>query len=101
MRVEATLSAKETNAMSNRKYFGTDGIRGREAKCLGHPDFVLKLGWAAGKCWRVMVRVKIIIGKKMRVFQAICWSPRWRRTLPLRDCRPRLPDLANASRRLS
>lgn len=27
--VEATLAAKEKNVMSNRKYFGTDGIRGR------------------------------------------------------------------------
>ena len=35
--------------MSNRKYFGTDGIRGRVGDAPITPDFVLKLGWAAGK----------------------------------------------------
>lgn len=32
-----------------RKYFGTDGIRGRVGE--GHitPDFMVKLGWAAGR----------------------------------------------------
>ena len=33
--------------MSNRKYFGTDGIRGRVGDAPITPDFVLKLGWAA------------------------------------------------------
>ena len=31
--------------MSNRKYFGTDGIRGRVGDAPITPDFVLKLGW--------------------------------------------------------
>jgi len=31
-----------------RKYFGTDGIRGRVGESLITPEFVLKLGWAAG-----------------------------------------------------
>lgn len=35
--------------MSNRKYFGTDGIRGRVGDAPITPEFVLKLGWAAGK----------------------------------------------------
>ncbi|PVP50282.1 hypothetical protein C4742_15275, partial [Salmonella enterica subsp. enterica serovar Mbandaka] len=30
--------------MSNRKYFGTDGIRGRVGNAPITPDFVLKLG---------------------------------------------------------
>ncbi|MEW0837567.1 hypothetical protein AB0U33_17810, partial [Escherichia coli] len=30
--------------MSNRKYFGTDGIRGRVGDAPITPDFVLKLG---------------------------------------------------------
>ena len=33
--------------MSNRKYFGTDGIRGRVGDAPITPEFVLKLGWAA------------------------------------------------------
>ncbi|TCT18857.1 phosphoglucosamine mutase [Thiobaca trueperi] len=49
-----------------RHYFGTDGIRGRVGE--GHitPDFVLKLGWAAG---RVLGngRGKILIGKDTRI----------------------------------
>src|SRR3990167_2614167 len=31
-----------------RKYFGTDGIRGRVGEFPITPDFMLKLGWAAG-----------------------------------------------------
>ena len=30
-----------------RKYFGTDGIRGKVGVAPITPDFVLKLGWAA------------------------------------------------------
>lgn len=33
--------------MSNRKYFGTDGIRGRVGDAPITPEFVLKLGWAS------------------------------------------------------
>lgn len=32
----------------SRKYFGTDGIRGRVGEAPMTPDFVLRLGWAAG-----------------------------------------------------
>ena len=42
--------------MSNRKYFGTDGIRGRVGDAPITPDFVLKLGWAAGKVLAAMAR---------------------------------------------
>lgn len=52
--------------MSNRKYFGTDGIRGRRG-CADHPDFVLKLGWAAGKVLARHGSRKIIIGKDTRI----------------------------------
>ncbi len=49
-----------------RQYFGTDGIRGRVGT--GHitPDFVLKLGWAAG---RVLGKGggKVLIGKDTRI----------------------------------
>ncbi|HEY7883963.1 MAG TPA: phosphoglucosamine mutase [Cellvibrionaceae bacterium] len=33
----------------SRKYFGTDGIRGRVGEGAITPDFMLKLGWAAGR----------------------------------------------------
>ena len=32
-----------------RKYFGTDGVRGRVGKFPITPDFAVKLGLAAGK----------------------------------------------------
>lgn len=53
--------------MSQRKYFGTDGIRGEVGASNINPEFFLKLGWAVG---RVLVndhRKKVIIGKDTRV----------------------------------
>ena len=49
-----------------RKYFGTDGIRGRVGEFPITPDFILKLGWAAG---RVLGNGggKILIGKDTRL----------------------------------
>ena len=50
-----------------RKYFGTDGIRGEIGTYPMTPDFVLKLGWAAGK---VLVNQKnplVVIGKDTRI----------------------------------
>ena len=35
--------------MSKRQYFGTDGIRGRVGQAPMTVDFIMKLGWAAGK----------------------------------------------------
>ncbi|HTI46243.1 MAG TPA: phosphoglucosamine mutase [Casimicrobiaceae bacterium] len=35
--------------MANRKYFGTDGMRGRVGEAPITPELVLKLGWAAGR----------------------------------------------------
>ena len=49
--------------MSERKYFGTDGIRGKVGDSPITPDFVLKLGWAAGKVLARHGSRKIIIGK--------------------------------------
>lgn len=53
--------------MSNRKYFGTDGIRGRVGDAPITPEFVLKLGWAAGKVLARHGSRKIIIGKDTRI----------------------------------
>lgn len=52
--------------MSNRKYFGTDGIRGKVGDSLINPDFVLKLGWAAGKVLARHGLGKVIIGRDTR-----------------------------------
>jgi len=49
-----------------KKYFGTDGIRGHVGKGCITPDFVLKLGWAAGRVLGKGPGSKIIIGKDTR-----------------------------------
>lgn len=51
----------------SRKYFGTDGIRGRVGEAPITPDFVLRLGWAAGKVFRERGRSKVLIGKDTRI----------------------------------
>jgi phosphoglucosamine mutase len=50
-----------------RKYFGTDGIRGRVGEANISPDFVLKLGWAAGRVLGNGNGSKILIGKDTRI----------------------------------
>ena len=49
------------------KYFGTDGIRGHCGTYPITPDFMLKLGWAAGKVFAESGRSKILIGKDTRI----------------------------------
>ncbi|KPJ67478.1 MAG: phosphoglucosamine mutase [Coxiella sp. DG_40] len=53
--------------ISQRKYFGTDGIRGRVGGSLINPEFVLKLGWAIGKVLCKDGGGKVLIGKDTRV----------------------------------
>lgn len=57
------------NKKMEKKYFGTDGIRGRVGEHPITPDFMLKLGWAAGKVFANSdrARSKILIGKDTRV----------------------------------
>ncbi len=52
-----------------KKYFGTDGIRGTVGTAPITPDFMLKLGWAAGRVFAESGngRNKIIIGKDTRI----------------------------------
>ncbi len=50
-----------------RKYFGTDGIRGRVGKGRITPEFVLKLGWAAGRVLGKAPGSKVLIGKDTRI----------------------------------
>ncbi len=51
----------------SRKYFGTDGIRGEIGKAPLTPDFVLKLGWAAGKVLAAQNNPLVVIGKDTRI----------------------------------
>lgn len=55
--------------MSNkeRKYFGTDGIRGRVGESLINPMFVMKLGWAIGVILGEEAGGKVLVGKDTRV----------------------------------
>lgn len=48
--VEATLAAKGKNVMSNRKYFGTDGIRGRVGDAPITRNLCLSWAGQRGKC---------------------------------------------------
>ncbi len=51
----------------SRKYFGTDGIRGEIGEAPMTPDFVLKLGWAAGKVLAAKSTPLVVIGKDTRI----------------------------------
>lgn len=51
----------------SRKYFGTDGIRGRVGIEPMTVDFVMKLGWAAGKVLAETGQGQVVIGKDTRI----------------------------------
>lgn len=52
----------------SRKYFGTDGIRGRVGQFPITPEFVLKLGWAVGRVFRnANGHCRILVGKDTRI----------------------------------
>lgn len=56
----------------SRQYFGTDGIRGKVGEQPITPDFVLKLGWAAGRALAESIKAsggrnQILIGKDTRI----------------------------------
>lgn len=50
-----------------RKYFGTDGVRGKVGQFPITPDFVMKLGWAAGKVLSQTGTKTVLIGKDTRI----------------------------------
>ena len=50
-----------------RRYFGTDGVRGKVGQFPITPDFILKLGWAAGRVLAKQGTKKVIIGKDTRI----------------------------------
>lgn len=53
--------------MSQRKYFGTDGIRGKVGEGKITPEFAMKLGYAAGRVFSQVGTKKVIIGKDTRI----------------------------------
>lgn len=50
-----------------KRYFGTDGIRGRVGSAPIIPEFMLKLGWAVGTAFRHHGACRVIIGKDTRI----------------------------------
>ena len=50
-----------------RKYFGTDGIRGKVGVPPITPDFLLKLGWAAGQVFADGGHNFVLVGKDTRI----------------------------------
>ncbi len=61
----------ERKALMGRKYFGTDGVRGTVGEAPITPDFVMRLGYAAGKVLAGKSggsgRPTVLIGKDTRV----------------------------------
>ncbi|MDD1613595.1 MAG: phosphoglucosamine mutase, partial [Methylococcaceae bacterium] len=50
-----------------RKYFGTDGIRGKVGEPPITADFLLKLGWAAGQVFANEGHDFVLVGKDTRI----------------------------------
>ena len=53
--------------MSGRRWFGTDGIRGRVGTEPMTAEFILRLGWAAGRVLGEGGRREVLIGKDTRI----------------------------------
>ena len=58
--------------MSERKYFGTDGVRGEVGGPVMNPEFAMRLGYAAGRVLATSVqqgrkRPSVLIGKDTRL----------------------------------
>ena len=51
----------------SKRYFGTDGIRGRVGEYPITAEFVLKLGWAVGRVLQTRGFNKVVIGKDTRI----------------------------------
>ena len=51
----------------SRRYFGTDGIRGKVGVPPMTVDFVMKVGWAAGKVLAKQGKGSVVIGKDTRI----------------------------------
>ena len=53
--------------MKTKRYFGTDGIRGKVGEEPVTAEFMLRLGWAAGKVFLTQGRGRVLIGKDTRI----------------------------------
>ena len=54
----------------NKAFFGTDGVRGKVGEYPITPDFMLKLGWAAGKVFaKEGSKNNVLIVKKSLMFR--------------------------------
>lgn len=53
--------------MKEKKYFGTDGIRGKVGEYPITADFVLKLGWATGRVFANEGHGFVLVGKDTRI----------------------------------
>ena len=59
---------KDKQMNNGRRYFGTDGVRGRVGTLPITPDFVMKLGWAAGRVLgKNRQHARVLIGKDTRI----------------------------------
>ena len=54
------------NSTVNKRYFGTDGIRGRVGEKPITPEDMLYLGWATGKALALHPGGEVLIGKDTR-----------------------------------
>ncbi len=52
---------------TKKRYFGTDGIRGRVGSEGMSPEMAMKLGWAAGMVLKQVSNAPVIIGKDTRI----------------------------------
>ncbi len=55
------------SSKQGKRYFGTDGIRGRVGEYPITPEFILKLGWAAGRVLATEHSNRVLIGKDTRI----------------------------------
>jgi phosphoglucosamine mutase len=55
------------SSKAKKRFFGTDGIRGRVGSEGMTPDMALKLGWAAGMVLKQVSNAPVIIGKDTRI----------------------------------
>ena len=65
--MEQSITEMPQTFKKSRRYFGTDGIRGRVGIWPITPEFVLKLGWAIGKVLARQGNGKVLIGKDTRI----------------------------------
>lgn len=67
----------------SKKYFGTDGVRGKVGKFPITPDFAMKLGWAAGTVLASTGTKEVLIGKDTALV-GICLNRQWKLVFLLR-----------------